>query len=230
MVDSIPTIDHKALAISRLATEFRESTNLIAYIQAIMSESNDLEAVFQQLLNERNISNAVGVQLDILGEIVGQSRYIDEGFFPKFFGFKGQRNASGFNTVPFWDGIQDTISGGFLEDETYRQYIKAKAYSNSASSTTEDLISVFKLLFGNEISVLTRELGNANLEVVVILESLTPEEEQLIKNGKVNRVLPLAAGVNYDFYRISGNGSFGFAGNPIATGFNNGGFLSLIGN
>ena len=40
------SIDHNSLAISRLATQFKESTNLINYIRALLVEANNLEEVF----------------------------------------------------------------------------------------------------------------------------------------------------------------------------------------
>lgn len=221
-------IDHKALAVSRLAVQFRESPNLIGFIQAIIQEGEDLEVVFQQILNERSISNAVGVQLDILGELVGQSRYIENGFFAKFFGFNGQPNGTGFNQNTFWNGIQGLITDGNLDDDTYRLYIRAKAFTNLAKGKTEDFIAVFKILFGEDTKTITFNPGNAHCHIAIAHE-FTPEEEQLIVNSKQSKVLPLAAGIKYTFFKTSGNGSFGFNGNPFATGFNNGGFLSEIG-
>ena len=221
-------IDHKLLAISRLAVQFRESPNLIGYIEALIDEGDGLETAFQQILNERSISIAIGTQLDILGEIVGQPRFIENGFFPSFFGFDGQPNATSFNDGPFWNGIDDTITDGDLDDDIYRLYIRTKAFTNSASSSHEDFVSVFKILFGTQTKTLTTDLGNASTEIT-IAHSFTPEEEQLIINGKTTKTLPLAAGINYTFFKVAGDGSMGFAGNPFATGFNNGGFLSPIG-
>ena len=224
----IDPIDHKLKAIARLAVQFRESPNLIGYIQALLDEGDDLETAFQQILNERSIDTAIGVQLDILGEIVDQARHIQAGFFPAFFGFPGQPSGTGFNGAPFWNGTDPTTSDGDLTDDAYRLYIRAKAFTNSASSTHEDFVSVFKVLFGNDTRVTTLDVGNAHCDVL-ISHGFTPEEEQLLIHGKSNNTLPLAAGIQYRFLKTGGNGSVGFAGNPFATGFNNGGFLSEIG-
>ena len=221
-------INHRELALSRLATQFRESVNLIGYIYALIKESDALETVLNQILNERSLDVAIGEQLDVLGEIVGRSRVIERGIFVPFFGFFGTPNGNGFNTFPFYDGVSETISNGSLDDDIYRLYIRAKIASNQSSGTHEDFVTVFKLLFGQGTRLITEDLGNANANLI-IFHSFTPEEEQLIINAKLNKILPLVAGVNYTFQKVNANGSMGFQGNPLATGFNNGGFLSSIG-
>ncbi len=75
-------IDHKALAVSRVATQYRDSVNLIGYIKSLLYEADTLEQVFNELLEKRWIDTADGVNLDILGSIVGQSReFIDAEIF-----------------------------------------------------------------------------------------------------------------------------------------------------
>lgn len=221
-------IDHKELAISRLAVQFSESENLKSYIRALVSENNNLENVMQDILSLRSIETSTGQQLDNIGTLVGRPRYIVDGFIVKYFGFLGQKNASAFNTEPFYKEGSPKVSSGDLDDEIYRLYIKAKAFTNHSDTSHESLVSIFKLLFGENTKVVTEDLGSANCKVT-IGHSFTAEEEQLIITSKVNKILPLTAGVTYQFWKTAGNGSFGFAGNPFAVGFGNGGFLSEIG-
>ena len=72
----ITQIDHKVLGQSRLATQFRESTNLINCILNLLIEANNLEQVLLDISTDRYLDSAIGVQLDILGIIVGQSREV----------------------------------------------------------------------------------------------------------------------------------------------------------
>lgn len=53
---------------------FRDKPRLNAILASYAAQADALEAVFWQLLTERNVDNAVGVQLDILGKLVGQPR------------------------------------------------------------------------------------------------------------------------------------------------------------
>lgn len=72
------TIDHKAKAKSRVITQYRESVNSLNQIDIYTSEANNLEQVFQDLINKRSINYAEGKQLDNIGEIVGQSRVVQD--------------------------------------------------------------------------------------------------------------------------------------------------------
>ena len=123
-------IDHEELAISRLVSQFREATTLIAYIQALLSEANTLEEVGHSLITGRSLDGAVGVQLDILGEIVGQPRVLIDATTTPYFGFQGAPNAQSFGDIN-----DPTVGGRFrsvdeqatgyrtLSDEEYRFYL-----------------------------------------------------------------------------------------------------------
>jgi Protein of unknown function (DUF2612) len=49
-------------------------TNVQKLIQALAGPAQDLENALQQLLLDRTVSTATGVQLDLLGRVVGQAR------------------------------------------------------------------------------------------------------------------------------------------------------------
>jgi hypothetical protein len=52
----------------------RVTTNIVSLLQILLTPFNELEAMFNDLLTQRSIDVAVGDQLDILGDIVGQPR------------------------------------------------------------------------------------------------------------------------------------------------------------
>lgn len=68
------TIAHVTEALERLPEQFKDKPNLIAFLSALVAPVQDIEDAMQQLLLERDIETAVGVQLDMLGAIVGQAR------------------------------------------------------------------------------------------------------------------------------------------------------------
>jgi hypothetical protein len=67
-------MDYGAIARSRLAGAIRAKQLVQALVSAFPDEIAELELVFDQLRNERSIDTAVGVQLDRLGDIVGELR------------------------------------------------------------------------------------------------------------------------------------------------------------
>lgn len=146
MVDQI---DHKTLAQSRLATQFREATNLINYIKSLLSESNDLEQVFQDLLEKRFIDTAEGVQLDVLGVIVGQPRDFKVEVVDIFFGFRASIGGDTFGTIgdagqgSNFRSVSDIeFAEVTTDDTTYRILIRAKIAKNISRSTINETIDI----------------------------------------------------------------------------------------
>jgi hypothetical protein len=66
--------DHIARALSRQTQQFKSKPNLEAFITAIVRPIQRLEDVAWQLYTERGLELAVGVQLDVLGVLVGEER------------------------------------------------------------------------------------------------------------------------------------------------------------
>jgi len=66
--------DHEDQAIARLVTQFRGEEYIEGIVASLVSEIQSLEDVFEELATERDVMNAVGEQLDLLGDLVGESR------------------------------------------------------------------------------------------------------------------------------------------------------------
>lgn len=230
-------INHEELAISRLATQFRESTNLINYIKALLSEADTLEAVFQSLLNDRWIDTAVGIQLDILGSIVGQSRIIIDASNVFYFGFLGDPTSVGFGNLddPTEGGrlrsIDEITTGNrALTDDEYRLFIKARAIKNSIIPTIQNTINFFKFLF--EVEEVTAVDGNMSYSIQ-IGRILTLNEKTFLLNTDL---VPKVAAVGVTYFEYETNNAFGFSEDPTSLGFGDlndsnvgGSFASIIG-
>lgn len=67
-------MDYGALARERLAGGIRKKPLVQALVSALPNQLTALENVFDQLKNERSLDTAIGIQLDRLGDIVGESR------------------------------------------------------------------------------------------------------------------------------------------------------------
>ena len=214
-------VNHTSKALSRLATQFKESVNLKTYISNLLSESENLESAFQQLLEERWIETAVGFQLDIIGAIVGQPRVIIEGSIFTYFGFLGNPSSDSFGDInnafvgsPF--ASIDTILTGnrTLTDSEYRLFIKARIVKNISNSTPEDIISQYKYLF--DAGQIIFEDGDTE-HTVSIGKKLTPNDRALLDNTDI---ISKTAGVrvnykaSYDYNRF-----FGFKGVENSKGF-----------
>jgi len=70
--------DHREQAIDRFTSQYHDAKKLRALTGAFVDRFQGLEDAAQQLLRERFVDNAIGQQLDELGEIVGEPR-LDRG-------------------------------------------------------------------------------------------------------------------------------------------------------
>lgn len=213
-------INHKELAISRLATQFRESTNLISYIRALLIEADTLEQVFCDLLEKRWIDTAEGIQLDILGAIVGQTReFIDAEIFD-YFGFDDNIQAQSFGSIE-----DASIGGRFrfisevttgirqLSDDEYRLFIRARISRNTTSSTPEDIIAQIRYIFNSPLVLLVD--GDTFYEVS-IGRKLSLNEKSILSDTDI---IPKTAGVGVGYVtEFDTSDFFGFQGVPNSLG------------
>jgi hypothetical protein len=197
----IEPIDHQDLAISRLATQFRESANLIAYIRALVVESNNLEEMFNSLLNDRWIDTAFGVQLDILGAIVGQPRTLIESSTIVYFGFDGDIGSEGFTDLNNtalggrFIGLNEPATGfRELDDEEYRIFIRFRILKNITKGTINEVIEQIRQVFDFEFVILT-ELPNAKYRIEFDRELTLNEFLVLTQSGLI--IKPVGVGVEY---------------------------------
>jgi len=219
---SSTTIDHKSLAESRLATQYRDSLKLIAYIKALLYEADTLESVLRDLLENRWIETAVGVNLDILGSIVGQSReFIDAEIFD-YFGFADNPISQSFGTLSDvgiggrFRAVGEATQGiRLLTDDEYRVFIKARILRNSTSSTPEEIITQFRFLFDSPI-VIIREGLKASYEIS-IGRRLSLNEKSIISQ---TNIVPKTAGASASYVtEFDSNDFFSFKTIPGSLGF-----------
>ncbi len=65
---------HSAEALERLCELFKAKPKVRAFVTALCGPAQRIEDALYQLLTERYLDAAIGVQLDVLGKIVGQVR------------------------------------------------------------------------------------------------------------------------------------------------------------
>jgi len=147
-------IDHQSLGRSRIATQYTESQKFLAYIRALLDSSAELEAVLQKVAEQSDIDIAEGVNLDVIGEIVGVSRIIPDSIAVKFFGFEGQPGGDVFGEEGalgigsrFRDELEPETATSVLADPEYRLLIRAKIVKNHAKGTNEDILQGLAYLF-----------------------------------------------------------------------------------
>lgn len=222
---SSTVLDHQSLGRSRVATQYTESQKFLAYIRALLASSAELEAILQKTAEQVDIDLAEGVNLDVIGEIVGISRIIPASVQLAFFGFQDNAAALNFGEegsqgigARFYDEGEPYLATSVLNDPEFRLLIRAKIVKNHAMGTNEDVIAGLAYLFGGgmAIQVAVEDIGGMAIQVAVG-RPLTYLEKVLITNLDV---LPRPAGVRIS-QRVtySTTSYFGFDGQNSAMSF-----------
>lgn len=222
------SIDYLEEARERVTYQFKEKEVFDKYIQLVIEQQTQLQNVFKDLLQKRSIDTATGVNLDIIGEIVGQPRELISADLFTFFGFEGALGADTFG-----NGLNSILGGKFfnfgdatggnvlLDDETYRLFIKAKILKNTTASTPEEFISFVNYLFGTESTF----VAEGQAEYTVFFGRPLTAFEQVLLNyvstsaGFTSRLIPKTVGVRVNFGYFTDGEYFGFQGAPGAKGF-----------
>lgn len=228
-------LDHNAIYRQRLLEQFKSSTNLIAFIDCLIEGQGELEVVLDQLFTQRGIDTAIGDQLDIIGEIVGQPRTILDTTGLEFFAYAGAAgDIDGYGTITNptvgarYRGVTEE-TGTFRElgDVEYRIFIKAKIFQNVGTITTDNLQEAIVFMLGDGSVVNIIEVGNAKADLTVIAQIPLSTAQLLAAND----AFPRPAGVGYGtitfstgdggtfaFDTFAGGSGFGEVGSPTVGG------------
>ena len=229
-------IDHKALGLSRVATQYKESQKFLDFLRAILETPNELEGVIQDVSLITDIDTAEGVNLDVIGDIVGVSRFIDAAIPVGFFGFEDTAGALNFGEEGliaiggrFREEDESHLAGSVLQDPEFRLLIKAKIIKNHSKGTNEDILNGLSFLFGlNGVNVPVVVDDNGGMAIQIgIGRQLTFLEKTLVSSldilarpagVRINQRISFTAGSCFGFDDTLGALNFGEEGSPAIGG------------
>ena len=170
-----------------LLSQYRESPLLKQYFMSFIGEMDLLFQTIEEVYYGRLLNNAVGTQLDIIGEILQQSRNID--ITTINFGFLGVTIVDGFGDT------EDTQAGGIfksldlsglsvdpLTDIVYKRVLLCKAnLLNKDSASIEEIYdSVIALLGRIPRYIRVGEPSGTNLTLVITLNSSDTRDDEYL--------------------------------------------------
>lgn len=221
-MDELTPIDYGQLVDENIATEWSEAERLRGYIDALLADHALLDAIFLQLGDRLDIDKMRGVNLDVIGRIVGQTRTVIDASGVPFFGFAPHPQAFGFG-----DPNNPAVGGRFrapgepltgnkrLIDSEYRTFLKARIIKNHSQSLGDDVIKMFKFLLGENVDIyVTTARPRPGHGWIGIGRLLSISESYLLSSTDL---VPRTTGVTYhirDFKK-----PFGFVGVAGAGGF-----------
>jgi len=143
--------------LSLVAPQYQNSPRMLAWLTALLTPIDDLFQAAVNLEVAFDIDWAEGVQLDVLGQIVGASRTVD--FQP----------SNGVSPV--------------LDDDTYRILLKAKVAQNHWDGRIASLQAIWKDLFpGGTIGIVDHQNMSIDVTLSGAFSSIILD---LINNGLI---------------------------------------------
>lgn len=210
-----------------LIKQYWEKPRARAEIELQMGGWERLADLIRAFETEYDLDFARGVQLDVLGRIVGVPRVVPAVLTRITFGFDENPNSRGFSDrfdplregAPFARRFEPQYTSQQLTDNQYRRLIRAKVALNvcSAYIASDDRISIQEVInqaFDGRAYV----VDNQNMSLTLYVSpSVSLDELRLIRQLDL---LPKPQGVRYSFVIQAEPGvTFGFDSNPNSIGF-----------
>jgi len=227
-VNPFNVVDYLEQSRENITEQFKDKVTIDRILQLLATEKLEIQDVLKDLKQKRSIDTAEGVQLDILGAIVGQDRTLINVDVFNFFGFLGIDNGSfgDVNTSAigsvFWDINTPRFGNITLTDVMYRLFIKARIATNNTKCTPEDVMKFANFIFETQGSTVQYE-GGASY-TLMIGKMLSSFEKSLLtyvdeRGGFKRPFLPKPAGVGVNYGNFDYTNYFGFSDAPNASGF-----------
>jgi hypothetical protein len=124
--------------IDLLILQYRNLPKAEQTINALIAKYEELYDVIRQFETAFDVDSVEGVQLDILGKIVGVNRIVPFSVPKNYFGFDDNSLSCGFADVfddslvvyPFKNVFESDYASSELNDNDYRFFIRAKIIKN----------------------------------------------------------------------------------------------------
>lgn len=199
------SLDFKELSEKTIQSQYGASphiTGIIDSSQKQLDPTQDIETFYDEVFNPKT---AEGVGLDIWGRIVGANRYLTVDS-EDVFGFDGSYLLP-FDQAPFTgEGATNRYR---MTDPAYRDLVFLKAAANIGNATLPSIKSILSTLFDKPVYV----FNVAPMKVrVVFTFYLTVYQVALLKTYGI---LNLGAGVDWEFYQVEDDATFGFSGSEL---------------
>lgn len=186
--------DYKSL----ITSEHADKPKYMATIGLTASLSAYLQELAADLPRQFDLDEAVGVQLDAVGEWIGRSRRIDTPLTGVYFTWDDIASTGWDNGV--WQGEFDPDSGlTVLPDDEYRLLLRAKVAANQWDGTIPGAYDIWTTAFTDSLIVI-QDNQDMSMTVGVAGSQLSTVTQALLTGGYI----PLKPeGVRVNYYAIS---------------------------
>lgn len=207
--------------LALITSYHRGKPKFAAMIKALVEPIVAAQGFIAHLPTDFDLDHAIGVQLDVVGEWVGRTRFVRVPIANAWFSF--DHDMRGFDQGVWYQPQYDTPAGiTRLDDETYRTLLRAKIAANNWDGTLPSAKAALEILFPNgETSIIV--IDNQDMTITFGVSGVIPSALfiALLSDG----YLPLKPeGVRADYRITTVSGPlFGFdVENEFIAGFDAG--------
>lgn len=162
-------IDMATKACERLLSQFNNSKDgILTFLNSMVEQTQSLNDVELTVLMDRTLESAHGVQLDIIGRIVGQERPLVDSDELLWFTWDAPTTSQYWDTGPWF--LSTAPTGDFVpvSDSVYRRFIVGKIFKNQVSGgTIPEVISFIRIVFKVWSSVILSNINVMEIEIKV---------------------------------------------------------------
>jgi hypothetical protein len=194
-------LDMIALGQERLLSQYKDSQGIQNFLAAMTKQTQDLNDIEQTVFLGRCLENAVGVQLDIIGRIVGLNRPVVAGDEILYFQFDSTPAQNWDAQSGWWISTAPDTGNTPVSDAIYRRFIVGKIFKNQVTGGTIPEILVFiKIVFSVDASITPAD-GEVMAIDITVPSSIDPALVNLLSsirsddNVENEYFLPIPAGV-----------------------------------
>ena len=190
-----PTAGYAASTYASLITsEHNQKPNFMALVGGFLAPFADVTRFLLDLPAQFDLDVAIGAQLDVVGEWVGQTRYLAEPLTDVYFslGVAGLGFGRGY-----WEGPYDPTTGLVaLPDEPYRTLLRATIAANRWDGTIPGAYAAWGTLFDAAgIQILIQDYGDLSMTLALIGNPPDAATTALFTGGYL-RLKPVTVRIN----------------------------------
>lgn len=205
-----------------LILQYSDKPKAKASIEALCDFGTSFNTLYS-LPTAFDIDLAMGVQLDVIGRIVGLNRTVPFSTAKVFFGFKDIPNTLGFGKAPFrvLGGIDYTDTQ--LSDSDYRFLLKAKIAKNHCKGDIISISKAINFIFNGKAFA----VDNEDMTLTFIIADIDADM-RVFNYALILDLIPRPAGVGIKYYIQQDIKAFGFRDTPNCLGFGLASFAQRI--
>jgi hypothetical protein len=209
-------LDYHLVSKDRVTHQFKDSLNVDRLSKVWNGGFQEAQEALLDITNINNVDTALGKNLGVIGDIVGQPRGLLQISTKGYFGFLQDTGAKTFGSFKNDKGgvyysLDDPVSGNVkLNDIDYRLFVKSKIILNNTGGTPEDIIAAAKYIFQTDIvelfeggtdpdetAVMTLNIGRAWNDPDT---TLFPDLDETVI---ADRLLPVPVGVRIEYTDVN---------------------------